>query len=210
MNYRALFRVAFALAVLAATCMQGCSSDSNKSAGDEEINENNQAESASETADGDEETQLETYAEAPEESVAETTEETSVGDESASEETAETEQPIEEELAQEEAPQAVLNKISCADLEIALAGKDFLFINVHVPYEGEIPGTDKHISYLKTDDIVSYIGSELGKKVVVYCMSNYMSLIAGNALVGKGYYNVFYLDGGMSKWKSEGRAFTNP
>ena len=99
---------------------------------------------------------------------------------------------------------AELTSISPLELNNNLTNKDFLLINVHIPYAGEIPLTDIHISYTDIDAIILYIGDNLNTKVVVYCLSNYMSKIAGDALVEKGYNNIKYLDGGMSAWTSAG------
>lgn len=99
---------------------------------------------------------------------------------------------------------ATLGVISVAALKEALLAKDFLLINVHVPYSGEIPGTDKNLTYADVSAIAAFIGDDLSARVVVYCMSNYMSGVAGNALVALGYRNVSYLDGGMSAWTQAG------
>jgi rhodanese-related sulfurtransferase len=101
-------------------------------------------------------------------------------------------------------PDAVLRSVSPNDLADALLSKDFLLINVHVPYAGEIPGTDTHITYLDPEALVTYIGDDKGTNVVVYCLTNYMALIAGNELVDRGYYAVRYLEGGMNGWVGAG------
>jgi rhodanese-related sulfurtransferase len=101
-------------------------------------------------------------------------------------------------------PNAVLKSISPIDLADALPSKDFLLINVHVPYDGEIPGTDTHVDYQETEALMTYIGDDLGTKVVVYCKMNPMALTAGNELVDRGYYAVRYVDGGMSGWVDAG------
>ena len=105
--------------------------------------------------------------------------------------------------AQDAAP-AQLGVVTVPDLVIELQSKDFLLNNVHVPYAGEIPKTDANITYLDVPAIEAFIGSKLDTKVVVYCMSNYMSGIAGNALVKDGYSNVRYLDGGLGAWQAGG------
>ncbi len=97
-----------------------------------------------------------------------------------------------------------LGVISVPELAAALPDKDFLLINVHVPYAGEIPGTDANLTYTDVPAIESFIGPDLGTRVVVYCMSNYMSGIAGNALVADGYWAVRYLDGGLGAWEATG------
>jgi len=97
-----------------------------------------------------------------------------------------------------------LRKVSPQDLHAWLENKDFLLINVHTPNAGEIPGTDTHIAYNQVDQIVAYIGSDLNRKAVIYCLTNHMALIAGPAIVAKGYRNIWYLDGGMSGWQQAG------
>jgi rhodanese-related sulfurtransferase len=105
---------------------------------------------------------------------------------------------------------AVLTPVAPADLKAEFDAKDFLLINVHVPYEGEIPGTDEHIKYTETEALVAFIGGDLDAQVVLYCMSNGMSTYAGNSLVTAGYRAVRYLDGGMAAWKQAGYPFTEP
>lgn len=97
-----------------------------------------------------------------------------------------------------------LGVVSVAELEASLATKDFLLINVHVPYAGEIPKTDANLTYENIDAIAAFIGDDFEAKVIVYCLSNYMSKIAGNDLVARGYRGISYLDGGMGAWKAAG------
>lgn len=106
--------------------------------------------------------------------------------------------------AQEAAP-AQLGVVSVAELAIELQSKDFLLINVHVPYAGEIPQTDANLTYENVPAIEAFVGTKLDTKVVLYCYSNYMSGIAGNAMVKDGYTNVRYLDGGLSAWQGAGQ-----
>lgn len=98
----------------------------------------------------------------------------------------------------------VLGHVSAQELEAWLDQKDFLLVNVHVPYAGQIPGTDVHLTYENVDAIAAYIGSDLDTKVVVYCMSDNMALIAGPALVERGYRAITMLDGGMLGWTAAG------
>jgi rhodanese-related sulfurtransferase len=83
-------------------------------------------------------------------------------------------------------------------------GKDFLFINVHVPHAGEIPGTDVHIAYTDTDDLVAEIGSDLERLTVVYCLSGPMSAQAAGDLVDLGYRDVYDLPEAMNGWEDAG------
>lgn len=97
-----------------------------------------------------------------------------------------------------------LTEMTPAELDVALASKDFLLINVHVPYDGEIAGTDTHITYTDIDGLVDYIGPDLGTRVVLYCKSDHMTDIAGPELVARGYRAVYVLQGGMNAWTAAG------
>jgi hypothetical protein len=70
-------------------------------------------------------------------------------------------------------------------LNTALAVRDFLLINVHVPDEGEIPGTDAHVAYTDIPALLALVGDDLRQEVVVY------------------------LDGGMNAWETAGYPLTD-
>ncbi|KKL94600.1 hypothetical protein LCGC14_1863060 [marine sediment metagenome] len=95
------------------------------------------------------------------------------------------------------------------ELQPMLGGRDFPLVNVHVPYEGEIEGTDLFIAYDRIADRLGELPSELDSKIVVYCRSGGMSAIAASALVSAGYTNVWNLDGGMIAWQEVGYPLLN-
>src|SRR5660398_231687 len=55
-----------------------------------------------------------------------------------------------------------------------LENKGFLFINVHIPYEGEIPLTDLFIPYDEAAGHVDQLPDDKDAKIVVYCQSDHM------------------------------------
>lgn len=89
-------------------------------------------------------------------------------------------------------------------LEQMLAAKDFAFINVHIPYEGEIANTDAFIPYDKIAENVGKFPADKNAKVVLYCRSGRMSAIAAEELIKRGYSNVWNLNGGMVAWEGAG------
>jgi rhodanese-related sulfurtransferase len=84
------------------------------------------------------------------------------------------------------------------------AGESFELINVHIPYEGEIAGTDAHITFSDTDALEDYLGHDLAADAVLYCKTGPMSAEASAALVARGYCNIQDLPAGMVGWEAAG------
>ncbi len=89
-------------------------------------------------------------------------------------------------------------------LKAQMATKNFALINVHVPDEGDIPGTDRKIPYTELVKDPSLLKLDKDSPVVIYCMSGRMSEIAARALVQNGYSRVIILEGGMLAWEEAG------
>ncbi len=94
--------------------------------------------------------------------------------------------------------------ITPQQLAAMLKQKDFFFVNVHIPYEGEIEPTDAQIPYDQTAQQLSQYPANKNAKIVLYCRSGRMSAIAAEELVKDGYANVWNLDGGMAAWEQQG------
>jgi rhodanese-related sulfurtransferase len=93
--------------------------------------------------------------------------------------------------------------VSVAELQTMLANKDFTFINVHIPFEGNIANTDLSIPYDQVAQNLDKIPDK-NAKIVLYCRSDRMSNIAAKELVSLGYTNLWNLDGGMVAWEAAG------
>jgi rhodanese-related sulfurtransferase len=94
--------------------------------------------------------------------------------------------------------------VSAGSLHTMLKDKDFPLINVHIPYEGEIEGTDLFIPFDEIEANVDRLPLDKGAKLVLYCRSGSMSATAARTLVGLGYSDVWNLDGGMIAWEEAG------
>ncbi len=98
--------------------------------------------------------------------------------------------------------------VSAVQLRSMLDKKDFSFINVHIPYEGEIAKTDAFVPYNEIDKSLTELPADKNAKIVLYCRSGRMSAMAAESLVRLGYTNVWNLDGGMVGWETQGYAVT--
>lgn len=96
--------------------------------------------------------------------------------------------------------------ISPVELNTMLKSKDFVFVNVHIPFAGNIADTDLSIPYdqISTSENLSQLPTDKSAKIVLYCRSGRMSEIAAEELVSLGYTNIWNLDGGMVDWEQAG------
>lgn len=92
------------------------------------------------------------------------------------------------------------------ELKTMLKNKDFVFVNVHIPFEGNIPNTDLSIPYdqIAESSYLSQLPADKSAKIVLYCRSGHMSAIAAEELISLGYPNIWNLKGGMVDWERAG------
>ena len=95
-------------------------------------------------------------------------------------------------------------KLAAGELKAMLERKDFLLVNVHIPYEGEIGQTDASVPFDKVDQQLHVFPAKRDAKIVLYCMSGRMSGMAADTLARLGYTNVSHLEGGMVAWRKAG------
>lgn len=95
--------------------------------------------------------------------------------------------------------------VSVDGLALMLEDKDFPLINVHIPYEGELEGTDLFIPYDEIGQHLNELPADKDAQIVLYCRSGNMSAQAARDLVQLGYTDVWDVEGGMVDWAASGR-----
>lgn len=87
----------------------------------------------------------------------------------------------------------------------AITEPDRVTINVHVPYEGDIPGTDLSIPFDQIDQHAATLPAARDAPLAIYCRTGPMSAKAATDLTALGYTDVVELRGGMNAWQDSGR-----
>ncbi|MCU0268123.1 MAG: rhodanese-like domain-containing protein [Acidimicrobiales bacterium] len=84
------------------------------------------------------------------------------------------------------------------------ADPEMPLLNVHVPYEGHLDGTDAFVAF---DDIAasSLLPDDRDQPIAVYCRTGQMSAVAARTLISLGYTRVLDLRGGLTAWGESGR-----
>ena len=102
--------------------------------------------------------------------------------------------------------------VSTASTRLLDAGEFFAYlddepsvtlVNVHVPYEGHIDGTDAFVPFDEINDW-DELPTRREAPIAVYCRSGSMSAQATDTLAALGYTNIVDLRGGMNAWVAAG------
>ena len=78
--------------------------------------------------------------------------------------------------------------------------KNFL-LDVHIPEQTHIPGTDTFIPYNEILQNSDKLPKDKSTPILVYCRTGTMSKEASREIAGLGYTNVYDLDGGINIYK---------
>lgn len=96
--------------------------------------------------------------------------------------------------------------INSQQLDAMFKNKDFVLVNVHIPFAGDIPNTDLSIPYdqIAESQYLAQLPIDINSKIVLYCRSGHMSQIAAEKLVSLGYTNIWNLKEGIVDWEKTG------
>ena len=102
-------------------------------------------------------------------------------------------------------------KLSVTDLQTMLGAEDRpQLVNTHIPFQGDIAGTDVSIAFNEIADHLDQLPEDRDAPVVLYCRSGPMSDRAATTLAGLGYTRVFSLVGGFNAWAAAGLPMVDP
>ncbi len=105
----------------------------------------------------------------------------------------------------DDAPGAKVTLLEPAEYQAALAAEtDPFVVNLHIPYEGEIDGTDVFVPFDDVEAHAAELPADKSAPLYIYCRSGRMSAEATPALQALGYANIIDLKGGMNAWREAG------
>ena len=85
---------------------------------------------------------------------------------------------------------------------------DVFVIDVHVPKQKHIPGTNAWIPYDRIEEYTDLLPKDKSTKILVYCRSGHMSKMAASKLAQMGYENIYELEGGVIAWQEAGLPYS--
>jgi len=103
-----------------------------------------------------------------------------------------------------------LKMINAKDLDMTMKQKDILLVDVHIPKQAHIVGTDFHAPFYKIDDYLEKFPITKDSAIYLYCESGPMGNWAARTLFDLGYTNIYNLSGGADAWIESGREVIEP
>ena len=100
-----------------------------------------------------------------------------------------------------------LNIIPSHDLHQLMEKEDVFLVDVHIPEQDHIIGTDLFVPFHKIEENLNKFPKDKETPIYLYCESGPMGNYAARTLLKAGYLNIYNLEGGTHAWKDSGYSF---
>ena len=97
-----------------------------------------------------------------------------------------------------------LTMLSPAQLQQIMQLQDVLLVDVHIPKQKHLPGTDHHIPFHKIYENAQLFPESKQTPIYLYCESGPMANWAARSLHDLGYKQLYSLEGGTHAWTAAG------
>lgn len=94
-----------------------------------------------------------------------------------------------------------VNSVSAIEFSELAEDPESFLLDVHIPEQSHIPGTDAFIPYDEISENLEKLPTDKSKPLLVYCRSGSMSKQAALELQNLGYTNVINLEGGINEYR---------
>ena len=100
-----------------------------------------------------------------------------------------------------------LTMISTEELNRIMLNESIVLIDVHIPEQQHIKGTNLFIPYNEIDRYKDKLPADKNTALYLYCEGGPMGNAAARTLYELGYRNLYNLEGGAKAWRQAGLAF---
>ncbi|VAX17752.1 hypothetical protein MNBD_NITROSPINAE02-524 [hydrothermal vent metagenome] len=97
-----------------------------------------------------------------------------------------------------------LKAISPKELDQVMKAGDIFLVDVHIPEQKHIIGTDQFIPFNNIAKNIGKFPKDKSAPIYIYCKSGPMGNAAAKALHENGYTNLYNLAGGLDAWIKAG------
>lgn len=102
------------------------------------------------------------------------------------------------------AAQEPLKVITPTELNQAMQKEDIFLIDVHIPEQKHIKGTDLFIPFDEIEKYKDKLPKDKNTAIYLYCKGGPMAEEAAKSLYDLGYHNLTNLEGGANAWNKAG------
>ena len=100
-----------------------------------------------------------------------------------------------------------LKVISSTELNEVMQQRDIFLVDVHIPQQQHIEGTDLFVPYNQIEENKNKFPQDKNTPIYLYCAGGPMGNAAARSLYDLGYRNLFNLEGGAHAWRTVGFKF---